>query len=110
MILYFFVLELALFRDVLGPSLTRGYRQKSFALCQDLCQLLLARNPGIPKDALIRAVLVGLPFDRTLWHGLIGECLIHGAVDIPRLQTAPETVCCLLAPDHYGKPDTPRAG
>jgi len=62
----------------------------------------------MPQDALIRAVLNGLPYDRAFWHGLIGECLVHGARDIPRLQTAPESFFCLLCPDHFGQDEIPR--
>jgi hypothetical protein len=73
-----------------------------------LCRHLLVLNPAIPQDALLRAIAAGLPFDRAFWHGLIGECLVHGAKVMPRLPTAPASLCCLLAPDRYAQPSTSR--
>jgi hypothetical protein len=102
MLLYFFLLDGVFYHEIIGPALARSHRQRSFAPCHDLCWRLLARNPGIPQDALIR-VAAGLKFDRAFWHSLIGECLVHGATDIPRLPTAPASLCCLLAPDHYAR-------
>jgi hypothetical protein len=109
MLLYFFLLQRALYHEVMQPVLARALRERSFAPCQDLCTCLLARNSAVPSDSLIRAIREGLPFDRVFWHGLVGECLVHSAVDIPRVQTAPDSLCCLLAPDHYCKPDAPRS-
>jgi hypothetical protein len=100
MFLYFYVLDRALYHDELVPVLAAAYRMRTFKPCFDLCHGLLARNASIPQDAVVRAVLAGLPFERVFWQALVGECLIHGAWDIPRLQTAPEGFCTLLAPDH----------
>jgi hypothetical protein len=109
MFLYFFLLPRELYHDVMRPALASALRMRSFAPCQRLCDWLLNLNAAIPGDSLIRAILKGLPFDRAFWHGFIGECLVHGATDIPRLATAPDSLCCLLAPNHYGKPDAPRS-
>jgi hypothetical protein len=109
MSLYFYLFEAALFHEIMKGSLARSYRQRSFTPCQSLCRHLVAKSTTIPSDALIWAILAGLPFDRTYWHGLVGECLVHGAHDIPRLATAPDTLCCLLAPDQLGKHDLPRS-
>jgi len=46
-------------------------------------------------------VLCGLPFDREFWTHLAGELLWYGAAEIPEIETAPETLCCLLAPERY---------
>ena len=108
MLLYFFLLRHAFFHEVMRPALARGYRQRSFAPCHDLCRFLLAGNSSIPQDALVRAILGGLPFQRAYWHGLVGECLVHGAHEIPSWPTAPDTLCHLLAPAHHGKTETPR--
>jgi hypothetical protein len=108
MFLYFFLLEQSFFHEHMRPALGRSRRQRSFAPCHDLCRLLLARNSGVPQDALVRAILSGLPYQRAFWHGLVGECLVHGAREIPRWQMAPKTLCCLLAPDHRGQSETPR--
>jgi hypothetical protein len=107
--LYFFVLEQAFLVEVMGPALTRSYRQRSYAPCQDLCGWLLARTPAIPQDAVVRALGEGLPFDRLFWHSLIGECLVYGARDIPRMHLSPDSLCCLLAPDCLTDPDVPRS-
>jgi hypothetical protein len=109
MFLYFFVLEQAFFVEVMRPALTRAHRQCSFVPCQDLCHWLLAKTPAMPEDAVVRAVIDGLPFDRLFWHALIGECLVHGARDMPRLPIAPDSLCCLLAPESVASPDAPRS-
>jgi hypothetical protein len=108
MVLYFYLLEHVFFHEIMKVALALSYRQRSFVPCRDLCHFLLTANSEIPQDALMRAILTGLPFDRAFWHGLVGECLVHGARAMPRLQTAPDSLCCLLAPDHHGKPDRPR--
>jgi hypothetical protein len=106
--LYFYVLEGPFFHGVMAPALSHAHRQRSFAPCHDLCRQLLAENAEVPPDSIVRAVLTGLPFERSFWQGLVGECLVHGARDIPRLATAPASLCCLLAPTHHEKPDAPR--
>ena len=106
MFIYFFLLDWAFYHEVMGVALARSLARRSFAPCQDLCRRLLAEHPGIPRDALVRAE--GLPFDRAIWHGLLGECLVYGARAMPRVPTAPEALCCLLAPEQYGRWDMPR--
>jgi hypothetical protein len=49
-----------------------------------------------------------MAFDRHCWRALVGEVLWYSARDIPEFQTAPDTLCCLLAPDVYRQPDWPR--
>jgi hypothetical protein len=109
MFIYFYILERNFFHVIAKTPLAESNRQRSFRPCLDLCRYLLAKNAEIPKDALVHAILSGLPFDRVFWHGLIGECLVYGAEDIPRVNTAPESICCLLAPDGLGQLDGPRA-
>jgi hypothetical protein len=99
MFLYFYVHDATFFHEVLRPSLARAHRGKSFAPCQDLCRRLL--TPDAPRDAIIRAVLGGLLFERGFWQAVTGECLVVGAVDVPRVQTAPDTYRCLLAPSAH---------
>jgi hypothetical protein len=108
MFLYFFLLKHVFFSEFMRPALARSQRRRSFAPCLDLCRLLLAENSGIPQDAVLRAILDGLPYHRTFWQGLVGECLVHGAHEIPRMPTTPTTLCCLLAPDRHGNTETPR--
>jgi hypothetical protein len=109
MFIYFYILERFYFHDVMQTPLSQSHRVRSFGPCLDLCRYLLEKNSAISKDALVHAILSGLPFDRVFWHGLIGECLVYGAEDIPRLSTAPESLCCLLAPHFVVQLDGPRA-
>jgi len=101
MLLYFYLLERSFFQRLMSPVIAESLRQRSFAPCVGLCRAVLERAPSAPADALVRAVPSGLSFHRDYWHGLIGECLVLGASDVPRLQTTAETLCCLLAPAHY---------
>lgn len=103
MLLYFYLLEARFFHEFMRPALALAYGQRSFAPCGDLCRCLLATHADIPPDSMIRAVIAGLPFERGFWRGLVGECLVHGARDIPRIAAAPESLLCLLAPDHFGR-------
>jgi hypothetical protein len=103
MFIYFYILERRFYHDAMKAPLAESYARRSFVPCVDLCRRLLATNSEIPKDSLIHSILSGLPFERQFWHGLIGECLVHGATDIPRLNTAPESLCSLLAPQFVNK-------
>jgi hypothetical protein len=102
MLLYFFTLERGFFAES-ATALGQSWRWRSFAPCRDLCRSLFCLNAAIPADAVVRAVAAGLPFDRALWRALAGECLVHGASAMPRLQTAPDTLRSLLAPADYTK-------
>jgi hypothetical protein len=53
-------------------------------------------------------VLEGLSFDRACWRHLVGEVLLYGAAELPELEIAPETLCCLLAPEPYREGIVPR--
>jgi hypothetical protein len=48
---------------------------------------------------LIRQAASGLRFGRRNWQAVVAECLIHGAASMPRLEVAPASMCCLLAPE-----------
>jgi hypothetical protein len=96
-LLYFYLLPAPFFHELLRPALTRSWARRSFAPCRDLCELLLRRGPELPADCLLRRLP---PFSRHAWHGLIGECLLFGSVELPRLSTAPAALNCLLAPGH----------
>src|SRR5262249_54183328 len=50
----------------------------------------------------------GLPFDRHFWRLLVGELLLYTAAEIPEIQTAPDALCCLLAPENYQQGAVPR--
>src|SRR5262249_17506090 len=48
-------------------------------------------------------------FERHSWRCLVGEILMIGAAEIPEIETAPDSLCCILAPDHYREEFTPRS-
>ena len=50
---------------------------------------------------MLARVADGLSFDRACWRALVGEVLLFTAVEIPEFQTCEETLCRLLAPEHY---------
>src|SRR5262249_9087900 len=39
---------------------------------------------------------------------LVGEVLLYSAAEVPELQTVPDTLCCLLAPERYQEGEVPR--
>jgi hypothetical protein len=111
---YFLVLDADPFHQQIGPALAASYRGRSFAPCRALCRSLLPaalefrdRYHTGTDEPLLARVMAGLPFDRDLWRLLVGEVLLYAAVDVPELQTAPETLARLVGAD--GQPgDTPR--
>jgi hypothetical protein len=109
MFLYFYLLEEAFYHEVMVPTLTEALRRRAFEPCWELCRRLIDKSSLVPGDALVRRIPTGFRFARAFWHALIGECLLYGAVDIPRLEIASASLLCLLAPAHGGEPDPPRA-
>jgi hypothetical protein len=107
-LLYFYLLPASFFHELLRPALTRSWAQRRFAPCLPLAAHLREHGPELPADCLLCRLEEGLSFSRHAWHGLIGECLLFGSVDVPRLQTAPRTLCCILAPENYHAGDLPR--
>jgi len=99
MLHYFYLLNGTWFAEQMQSALAESWRRRSFAPCERLCRELAA---GAPDDAVVRLVLASLPYDRTRWHALVGECLIYGAETMPRLAVAPDALCCLLAPERLG--------
>jgi hypothetical protein len=105
---YFLLFDGNLFAERLRPALAAGWRQRSFSPCRELCQSLLPhvaefdRRYHVGEGAsLIKEVARGLTFDRAFWRTLVGELLFYAADEIPEFQTCPDTLCCLLAPEHY---------
>lgn len=96
---YFYLLESRFFHE-LTASLAKCRRQRSFSPCLDLCRkCAVAGGPA----SVCEAVIAGLPFDRHVWHALIGECLVHGAVDVPRIPVDPSSLCQILAPNQWNE-------
>ena len=109
MLLDFYLLS-AVFFTRMHAALAESWRRRSFTPCRDLCAQVIAR-PGrtVPDDCLLAHVVRGLPFARPSWHGVAGELIVLGCDDMPLVQTAPATLCCLLAPDRYQAGEVPRS-
>jgi hypothetical protein len=108
--LYFLLLDARPFQEQIRPSLAAAWRQRSFEPCRSLCRDLLPvvrafaeRHGLIALESLLGQVARGLPFDRDYWTLLAGEVLLYAAREVPELEVAPETLCCLLAPERLGQ-------
>lgn len=104
---YFLVLDGADFEERIRPVLGTAWRLRSFEPCRDLCLALVPTARAYAEryhtgadEPLLQRVAEGLPFDRVLWRALVEEVLLFTAREIPEFQTCPETLCCLLAPEH----------
>jgi hypothetical protein len=113
--LYFLLLDADRFHQQIVPALAASRRQRSFAPCRNLCAELLPAVETFRQryhlgsdESLVSQVLHGLPFDVDFWRSLVGEVLLYSAAEVPEFQTAPETLCCLLAPERYREGDVPR--
>lgn len=107
--LYFFLLDARPFQEQIRPALAEAWKHRSFDPCRALCTRLLpqvqafAQRYAVREDEpLLTLVAAGLPFDRDYWTLLVGEVLLYAAVDVPEFEVAPNTLCCLLAPERYG--------
>jgi len=113
--LYFLLVSNPLYRQRLQPALAAGWRQRSFEPCRALYAELLPaalafadRYHTSRDEILLAQVAAGLPFERDFWTALVGEVLWFSAAEIPEIQTAPEALCCLLAPDRFAQDSVPR--
>jgi hypothetical protein len=113
--LYFLLLDADRFHRQIVPALSGSRRQRSFVPCRDLCaeflpavEIFRQRYHLGPEDSLVSQALNGLPFDVDIWRALVGEVLLYSAAEVPEFQTAPTTLCCLLAPERYREGDVPR--
>src|SRR6266545_282958 len=106
MTLYYLLHKAPVFDAQIRRALAASWRCRSFEPCRPLCEALLPAAHSFaeryhlgPEEPLLAEVLRGLPFDREFWTHLAGELLWYGAAEIPEIETAPETLCCLLAPE-----------
>lgn len=112
---YFLLLDAPAFHGAIVPVLAASWRHRSFAPCVGLCERLQPAAAAFaerfrtgPDEPLVHAVPRGLPFDRNLWRALASELMWYTAADIPTVRTAPDTLCCLLAPDRFREGAVPR--
>ncbi len=113
---YYMLFDADLFSRRISPALAASWRLRSFepcrTLCSDLVPAALAFTQGFatgPEEPLLCKVARDLPFDRHFWQLLVGELLFYAAAEIPEIQIAPDTLCCLLAPEVYRQGAVPRA-
>ncbi|HMC89347.1 MAG TPA: hypothetical protein VKI17_07350 [Gemmataceae bacterium] len=106
--IYFMLLEATQFHEDMVPALSASWRQRSFAPCVALCSSLVPaarsfaeRFHVVADQAMVVKVLQGLAYDRQRWKLLAGEILLFAAAEVPDIQTVPETMLCLLAPETY---------
>src|SRR5262249_55970127 len=105
---YFYLLNDTAFRERIRPALSASRQARSFAPCRAVCRELLPAAAAFREryhlakdDLLLPRIADGLAFDRHVWRVLVGEILLVAADDVPKIEVAPETLCCLLAPRHF---------
>jgi hypothetical protein len=105
---YFLCWDAHLFEEQVRPALARAALARSFAPCRALCEQLLSAARRYaeschlgPTPSLVEEVAAGLPFDRGLWRQLVGEILLFAAAEVPQFPLNADTLCCILAPEHY---------
>jgi hypothetical protein len=103
---YFLLLDGTELHADFRPALAASWHSRSFEPCRVLSKSLLVRMRDFAAryhlgsdEPLLAQVATGLPFDRTLWHHVVGEVLWYGAVEIPELPTAEQALMYLLAPE-----------
>jgi len=113
--LYFLLLNAERFHKRIVPALAASRQQRNFEPCRELCTELLPAVDTFrqryhlgPDESLPSQVLHGLPFNVAFWRSLVGEVLLYSAAEAPEFQTAPDTLCSLLAPERYREGDVPR--
>jgi hypothetical protein len=113
--LYFLLVSDSLYRQRFRPALAASWRGRSFEPCRPLCAETLPAARAFAEryhisleHAVLPQVSAGMAFDRAIWTAVVGELLWFSASDIPEIQTTPEALCCLLAPDRFAAGAVPR--
>src|SRR5271167_3067506 len=91
--LYFLLLDHAAFHQRLRPALAASWRQRSFEPCRPICAELLP---------------AALAFAERYHTGRDGLLLAQVADGLPEMQTAPDSLGALLAPDRVDQEACPR--
>jgi hypothetical protein len=106
--LYHLLLDASAFHDRIRPALAAAWLRRGFEPCQSLCAELLPTARAFAEryhlgtdEPLLAQVARGLTFDRDFWRHLVGEVLWYSAAEIPEFTSAPDSLCCLLAPNRY---------
>ena len=101
--LYFLLHDATLFEGTIRPALAASWAQRSFSPCRSLWETLRPSFASFTErcrldveQMLLPTAGKGLLFDRDRWRLLVGEVLLCAAVNVPELQTMPETLYCLL--------------
>jgi hypothetical protein len=112
--LYFLLFDQGTFGKLARP-LGEGWARRAIDPLQLVCRDLRAaaekfaeRYGMASDDLLIMQALRGVSLDRNVWRTLIGEILLMTAAEIPEIETAPQTLTCLLAPERYREGPAPR--
>lgn len=99
------MLDAEWFHQKMRPALSASWWQRSFEPCQALCAELAPIIQAFTEEyclgsdePLLSKVANGLGFDRDFWQLLVGELFLFGAREFPEIESAPETLRCLLAP------------
>lgn len=112
--LYFMLFEPGKW-ERLVPVLATCWSRRSFEPCRALCRDFqpaarsFAQRYHLGPDDLLLAKDIGtIRFDRHLWRTLAGEILLIAADEVPEIETAADTLTCLLAPERYCEGPAPR--
>ncbi len=105
---YYMLHDADRFQEEIRQAFADSWRRKSFEPCRKLCNALMPTVVVFADcyhigagEPLIRLVARGLNFSSLYWRTLVGEVLLYAAADVPEIQVAPETLCCVLTPEQY---------
>jgi hypothetical protein len=101
---YLLVHDRDVFERQLRPALAEARARRGFGPCRALARawrpaaLDFARRYHVHSDDLLLPRLESLPFDRSLWRGLVGEWLLVAAREVPELPANLDVLMHLLPP------------
>lgn len=115
--LYFLLHDAAAFRRI-ATAFAASWRRRNFGpiveLAAELDPVLTAFADRFHLTADERPLLAELTaahsFDRRLWRHVAGEILLYAAADAPAIQTAPDTLAVLVAPEQLATIQQAHAG